>query len=326
MNISLRSVIGLSLFSFLHLYSNVANAQPELVYKPRAEYFQRLEPNGKILVGAGQASFSAFDDFISASDSVAYPNIYMDYAGLDIFQKEKMKTSINKWMAYPFKIIPQIGLAMTHDGNPEKHFEHLVAKGLLDSNIEVFAKEVSKYPGKVMIRIGYEFNGHWNGYKPDSFKLAYIRVAKVLRRVMNNRVAFVWCMAIDGDRHDYMNFYPGDEFVDWWSVDIFGEKHFTHPALKPFLESAHKHKKPVLIGESTPRKVSVQLGTESVQKWFYPYFKLMAENPGIKGFSYIYWDWNKTRWADWGDGRFGENAETKKFVIGELKKEIFQSK
>jgi len=323
MEFSLRPFLGLFIicvFTFI-----TAKAQKELVYQPRAEYFQRLEPKGKILVGAGQASFSAFDDFIKASDSIVYPDIYMDYAGLDIFKKEKIKYSINKWMAYPFKIIPQIGLAMTHDGDPEKHFEQQVAKGLLDSNIEAFANEISKYPGKVMIRIGYEFNGHWNGYKPDSFKLAYIRVANVLRRVMNNRVALVWCMALDGDRHDYMNFYPGDEFVDWWSVDVFGEKHFTHPALKPFLASAHKHKKPVLIGESTPRKLSVQLGKESVQKWFYPYFKLMATNPGIKGFSYIYWDWSKTRWADWGNGRFGENPETKKFMIGELTNEIFQS-
>ena len=309
----LRLKNGLLIFCVLSAASVIA--QPEIKYRTRHEYGQRLEPKGKILVGAGQASFKAFDDFINASDSVVYPHIYMDYDGLDKLKREKIKNSIRKWMEYPFEIIPQIGLSMTHDGNPEKHYEQIIAKGLLDSNIEGYAEEISKYPGKIMIRLGYEFNGHWNGYQPDSFKLAYIRVANILRKKLNNRLALVWCMALDGDRFDFMKYYPGDAFVDWWSVDVFGEKHFTHPALRSFLDSAHKHKKPVLIGESTPRKVSVQLGMESVNKWFYPYFEMMAKNPGIKGFSYIYWDWSKTRWADWGDARFGENADTKKFVV-----------
>jgi hypothetical protein len=106
-------------------------------------------------------------------------------------------------------------------------------------------------------------------------------------------------------------------------VDVFGEKHFNHKALQPFLDSAHAHRRPVLIGETSPRRISVQLGKESVQRWFRPFFEMMASNAGIKGFSYIYWDWSKTRWSDWGDGRFGENEETKAFVIQELKKPIF---
>jgi len=312
--------------AFLFCFPEIINAQKPIAYKTRYEYGQRLEPKNKILVGAGQANHVSFNEFVKASDSVALPSIYMDYFGLDKFTNEQINKHIKIWESYPWPIIPQIGLAMTHDGKPEKHYEQKVANGLLDSQIVVFSNVLSNYKGNIMIRLGYEFNGHWNGYQPDSFKLAYNRVAKVLREKLGDRLALVWCMALDGDRHDYMNFYPGDTFVDWWSVDVFGEKHFTHKALQPFLDSAHGHKRPVLIGESTPRRISVQMGKESVKRWFQPYFSMMANNPGIKGFSYIYWDWSKTRWTDWGNGCFGQNPDTKKFMIQELKKSIFQSR
>jgi hypothetical protein len=248
----------------------------------------------------------------------------MDYDNLDNWKKEKLENKIGRWKQYPWIMIPQIGLAMTYDGNPEKHYEQRVAEGRYDSSIQLYANTLATYPGQIMLRLGYEFNGHWNGYEPENFVKAYRRVASILKEKLGKRLALVWCMALDGDKHDFMSYFPGDDVVDWWSVDVFGEKHFVHPILKPFLDSAHAHRRPVLIGECTPRRVSVQLGKESIERWFRPFFELLAENPGIKGISYIYWDWSKTRWTDWGDGRFGENAEVKKFVLEELKKPIFR--
>ena len=294
-NFRIYQILVLILFSLINF-----QVDAQIIYLPRAEYGQRLEPKGRIITGAGQASLSSFEEYISAVDSVVLPEIYMDYFGLEQITEKNVMGRMKNWQKFNWPIIPQIGLAMTHDGNPEKHYEHKIANGLMDSNIHVFSNAVSKYPGKIMIRLGYEFNGHWNGYEPDAYKMAYRRVAKILREKLGDRLALVWCMALDGERHDYMNFYPGDDFVDWWSVDVFGEKHFTHKALKPFLDSAHAHNRPVVIGESSPRRVSVQLGTESITRWFRPYFEMIANNPGIKGFSYIYWDWSKTRWADWG--------------------------
>ena len=309
--------------AFLGLSANNSSIG-QINYLPRTNYGQRLEPKNHIYSGAGQSDPKSFERYITGSDSVCLPEIYMDYVGLDHVTTESVTKKVNGWKRYPWNVIPQVGLAMTHDGKPEERYEHKVAEGLLDSNIHVFAEAISKYPGNIMIRLGYEFNGHWNGYKPDPYKAAYIRVAKILREKLGDRLALVWCFAIDGDNHDFMSFFPGDQYVDWWSVDVFGEKHFTHKALQPFLDSAHAHKRPVLIGESTPRKLPVQMGKESVERWYKPYFTMMANNPGIKGFSYIYWNWSKTPWADWGDGCFGENLETKAFMMRELKKDIFQ--
>jgi hypothetical protein len=317
----LRFLCFSGLFLLVHTFTLA-----QWIYKQRHEYKQTLEPEGKILTGAGQSNLASYENFVSACDSSIFPDIYMDYFNLDNWKKERLENKIRDWQKFPWPVIPQIGLAMTYDGEPEKHFEKKVAEGLYDSTITAFAEGLQAWKGNLMIRLGYEFNGHWNGYEAEPFKSAYRRVAHILRKKFGDRLALVWCMALDGDNHDFMAFFPGDDVVDWWSVDVFGEKHFSHKALQPFLDSAHAHKRPVLIGECSPRKVPVQLGQESVDRWFSPFFKMMADNPGIKGFSYIYWDWSKTRWADWGNGRFGENPLVKAYVLGELKKEVFGGK
>jgi hypothetical protein len=295
----------------------------QIVYKSRKEYQQKHEPSGGIWVGAGQAGKNSFAEFTAACDSVKLPYLYMDYVGLDKLDTAKLRTRIRNWQSFPWKVMPQIGLSMTYDGKAELHYEDKVAAGLYDAEIDMLTTELGRFSGPVMIRLGYEFNGHWNGYQPESFRKAYRHVAGKLRKALGSNLSLVWCAALDGDRHDFEDFYPGDDVVDWWGIDVFGANHFQHPALAPFLKQADQHHRPVLIGECSPRRVSVQLGKESVEKWFKPFFQMLAENPGIKGISYIYWDWSKTPWADWGDGRFGTNPETRAFVTQELRNPIF---
>jgi hypothetical protein len=65
-----------------------------------------------------------------------------------------------------------------------------------------------------------------------------------------------------------------------------------------------------MIGESTPMGVGVNDGQQSWDKWFAPYFQLIRDNPGIKAFCYINWDWSKyPQWNDWGDARLQQNPE-----------------
>lgn len=293
-------------------------------YLPRHRYFQNGEPENEILIGAGQANLASFLEFAGATDSLYLPEIYMDYVNLKQISKDKISARVAGWKKVNWEIIPQIGLSMTFDGEPERRFEHEVDAGALDSNIVILGRTLAQFQGKMMIRLGYEFNGHWNGYIAKDFIPAYRRVAQMLRTHLGDKLILVWCMALDGSQHNFMDFFPGDDVVDWWSVDVFGETHFRHPALKPFLDSAHAHKRPVLIGECTPRKIPVQLGQESVDRWFKPFFNMIAQNPGIKGFSYIYWNWAKTPWSDWGDGRFGKNEVVKSYVNNELKNPIFR--
>jgi hypothetical protein len=287
-------------------------------FRARTYYGARLEPVSQIVVGAGQANQASFDEFTQAVGKGNEPVIYMEYLGL---KKEntvqKLRERCKIWNAYPFQVIPQIGLSMTKDGSPEERYEHEVAAGTYDKNIDDLVRELEAYNKPVYVRLGYEFNGHWNGYQPESFKQAWIRVTKAIRS-KNLNVAMVWCFAPDGTDKDFMKFYPGDEWVDWWAIDLFSEKHFSEPASLAFMDSAMAHKKPVMIGECTPRRISVDLGQESWNRWFVPFFNFIRTYPHLKGFSYINWNWQSTAWPDWGNGRLQDNELVRKKFVDEI--------
>src|SRR5205085_6362013 len=50
----------------------------------------------------------------------------------------------------------------------------------------------------------------------------------------------------------YMKWYPGEDVVDWWGINLFDLGDFTRPESEAFVLDAARHRKPVLIGESSP--------------------------------------------------------------------------
>lgn len=168
----------------------------------------------------------------------------------------------------------------------------------------------------IWLRIGYEFNGEWNGYAPDAFKTAWQRITNKMRANphTNKYVANVWDFSSDAssDRLDYALWYPGDDYVDWWGVNVFSDKvgHAgpSNADTLKFLAEAKTRGFPVMLGECTPRGYSVELGSDAVDEWYKPYFELIA-NPAysIRFSSYINWDWSTSQWPTWGDAQVQKN-------------------
>ncbi len=273
-------------------------------------YGKLLEPRGtQILHGAGQSD----DEFATYRTAVAphRPLIYMSYFGLKWNSAEYWEKLEHNLAQYaPDYLIPQLGLSMTKDGTPEMHYEHLVAEGQYDEQIEFFCSKLKALGRPAFLRIGYEFSGQWNGYQADSYVAAWKRLVDALRAHELNEVATAWCYSPDSDNKDFMSYYPGDDYVDWWSIDTFSPEQFTAEDSIAFMQESIKRGFPVLIGESTPRYVGVQDGAESWEQWFAKYFAFMREYPNVKAFSYISWNWaSYPMWADWGNGRITDNAE-----------------
>lgn len=281
-------------------------------YQERQNYNKKLEPRGDLILhGAGQSE----KEFINYYNVIGEnkPLIYMTYCGL---KKKSIPEYFNKLKrileGYEELLIPQIGLSMTSDGKPENHYEHLVAQGEYDQQIEKFAAGLKYMERPCFVRIGYEFNGHWNGYEPETYKQAWQRIVDKFREKDLNEVATVWCFEPEGDNKDYMSFYPGDTYVDWWSIDTFAPEHFYMDITVDFMKDAEKHGFPVMIGESTPRGIGVRRGEENWQEWFVNYFRFIEVNPGIKCFCYINRNWFEfPRWPDWGDARLEANEYIK---------------
>jgi hypothetical protein len=286
--------------------------------EPRHDYGALLEPRGRILTGAGQ-DWPAFSNYWNVMHPTNKPAVYMTYIGLRDARSDWTEELKRDLLAYPGQcVVPQIGLSMTTDGNPSVHYEQKVAAGMYDNEIEMFLDGLQALAMPAYVRIGYEFNGmRWNGYFPDSYRAAFVRITDRIR-ARGLEVATVWDFSMDGDMN-FEDYYPGDRYVDWWGINIYFAGDFSRPAASRFLDSADIHRKPVMIGETSPRHVGTLNGTQSWDKWFVPLFTFIHTNPGVKMFCYINWDWSQyPQWHNWGDARLEQNTVVRSLFAGEM--------
>jgi len=294
-------------------------------YTPRGNYNAKLEIKDKIIHGAGQSNHKEYMDYFNAMPDNAKPLIYMCYVNIKYYFSaetfiKKLKDLLIFYENKNIYIIPQIGLEMTLIEKPEMHYEDEVAEGKHDEWLEKFCVLFKELQRPAFVRIGYEFNGSWNGYNPVTYKKAFKKVTDKFRKHKLD-IATVWCAA--PPLGEYMQYYPGDEYVDWWSVNVFGENDILSNEVDVFMKRALKHNKPVIIGESTPVNIGVLKGKESWDRWYSKYFKLMRKHKNLKAFSYINCDWSKTHWSNWGDSRIEKNKYVQSRYIEEVSNPVF---
>lgn len=299
-------------------------------YKPRLFFNAKFEPRTQIILGAGQKYMDCLTDFVASVGTQNKPPLFMFYqaATTDALYMRReqmgMKAEFDKqgWF-----IMPQIGVFMTKDGSPELHYEHHIADSdVFDKHLDTLVKLLKEWNRPVFLRLGYEFSGEWNGYQPETFKRAWIKVAKKIKQQgADKQIALVWHYAANAKNKDYMSYYPGDEWVDWWAISLFTPKVFDEPSLYTFLDDAKTHKKPVMIGESTFRTIPKpdEEGPIKWQRFFKKYFDLIKKYPQIKSVCYINLDWNRTRFPAWGDTRLSQNKDTEQRFVQEISKPIY---
>jgi beta-mannanase len=288
------------------------------------DFNQKFEPKGnKIIHGAGQQFILDYKNYWNNVDDKK-PILFMTYIDLKKINIKWCKRIETELEIFP-NIIPQIAISMNAtSGDSRKHYENRVCEGIYDSKIELFCKFIKKLKIPCFVRLGYEFNGTtWTGYIPNTYKLAWKRIVDIFRKNKTNNVAWIWHYAPEGVAN-YMEYYPGDDYVDWWGISLFGLNDLKNKNNLNFLNDAKKHKKPVMIAESSARGVGVLEGKKSWNAWFKPFFDIIEKNPVIKAFCYINWNWadygNKGNWSDWGDCRISKNKIIKKNYIKELSK------
>ena len=308
---------------------------PAAGYVPRVEFGARLEPGNRIIHGAGQDA-RGFADYRRNFGPQHQPLLYMTYIGLcyppETLVEWGARVRCELAAMEGIRAVPQIGLNLTGGKDNGSGLDAQIAEGKFDVQIAVFADAVASFDRPVFIRIGYEFEGGWNNYRPASFARAWIRITRHLRE-RGLPFATVWCAAGASSGwpaiERLMEFYPGDEWVDWWGVDIFSEDEFTKPQLETFLEAARVHRKPVMLGEMTPRYVGVLEGQKSWDRWFGPMIDLLKRRPEIKATAYINWEWREWSdrlgftWHEWGDARVERNALVRDRWVLELADPIF---
>ncbi len=187
--------------------------------------------------------------------------------------------------------------------------------GKYDDVIRQYSAWAKSTGRPIYLRIGYEFDGPHNALEPTEYVKAYRRIVDLMRAEGVTNIAFVWHSYAAPRFKDYAlaDWYPGDDYVDWVAVSIFG--HAYSPAMGPHadavLEFARQHKKPVMIAEANPVDGIEAEGTEVWDRWFVNFFSFVYEK-NIKAISFINEDWNRIAIPgieDWDDARLYNNRQ-----------------
>ncbi len=128
---------------------------------------------------------------------------------------------------------------------------------------------VNMYPEnerpRLAIRFAHEFNGNWYPYSntPESYKAAWQTIHDLFEQMgVNEHVDWVWSASktnVD-DYDDFTVYYPGDEYVDWTSLDGYNwGSNYTSQGWTSFKDVfsasynvlvSNYPSKPIMIGET----------------------------------------------------------------------------
>jgi len=103
-----------------------------------------------------------------------------------------------------------------------------VIGGTYDDYIRSFAEEARDWGHPFFLRFNWEMNGNWfpwsegvNGNQRGESVAAWHHVHDIFTSVGASNVSWVWCPNVDpgNEFSDIAPLYPGDEYVDWTSLD-----------------------------------------------------------------------------------------------------------
>jgi hypothetical protein len=189
-----------------------------------------------------------------------------------------------------------------------------IADGSFDTKVNSLIDSLKDTDRPVFLRIGYEFDGPHNRYKPQEFVSAYRVIAKAARRSKN--IKLVWhsfAMLPTYQARDVTEWYPGDRFVDWVGISFFQATeagYHTAPNRDRLIKIAEQIDKPVMITEASAIRYTAdqekQKSKEYWDYWYKPFFELIESTPSIRAVSMINVDWTSQKQhvaLDWGDAR-----------------------
>lgn len=182
----------------------------------------------------------------------------------------------------------------------------LINSGEFDDFFKQWARDAKNYGKRVMLRFGFECNGDWFSWSldPPAYVSAWRRARRIFVAAGAANVKWVWSPNImsvpdrpDNDMHLY---YPGDEYVDWVSLDgyNFGENHdrwhhwesFEQVFGKTLRDFARRYPhKPMIISEfgCAPGKPGQR------PRWIRDAYAFVTRFPNVK--AVVWFDYDKRR-------------------------------
>ena len=279
-------------------------------------------PDGRIIHGLGQYVSFFYSDYENWLYVQEYQNginqipvIYSVYAPIDPYAASLDSTDFYDIVynhGSPYILL--VGLVL-HDtsffsGQINIPVQSILS-GSFDTQIIDIAQRIKVLNTPVYLRPGYEFGINNNGahtdpdLSPTDFINIWYHIYDIFEQENMENVAWVW-NTVNPQSFNYMEWYPGDDYVDWWGINYFtsGQINLSNG----FLNDALSHHKPVMICESCPIQNGGTTNVSNWGDWFIPYFNIIKNNGNIKSFIYISDPWDKPGFfSQWPDSRITSN-------------------
>ena len=248
-----------------------------------------------------------------------------------------------------------IGLWMVEDANQDNGNGNFFPNGLTelvngqhDNDLDAFATFAANNSTRpIFLRIGYEFDGPWNGYDAGRYVAAYQYIVDYLNGKNVTNVAYVWQSATWGANaaNSIDAYYPGDAYVDYVGLSFFFfDANFNGNNLDYTLEFARTRNIPIMMAEVSAQYYEfdqgtfhpfdnpgspTQLGGEGIWNQYFvdqllPFVK--DNRDVVRHVAYINADWQSQplwMWPDAGNGFWGDTRiEANSFISQQWANEI----
>lgn len=281
-------------------------------------------PKGKrlLIIGQDRDSMTAY-----VRDTGQVPGGFMSYNHLNAFGGQMGIKPHYIDGLHDFNIVREHPNTVLQVGLVFKGMEKEIAQGVHDDRIDRLADWFREANVPVYLRVGPEFdlpadNGFgWPTYEPEPYKLAFRHVVDRFRlKGAGKNVAFVWHSAAWKGVEKVWASYPGDDYVDWFAVSLFGRENNDGAAL--FARYARQRGKPLMIAEATPLGglVGTKDGVHTWESWFRPFFDYIEKND-VRVVCFLPVDWESIetyRGKGWRDTRVQTVPEIRKRWLAEV--------
>jgi len=287
-----------------------------IAFSVSTSHSKYVPPDGKVLLFVGQdqtsiegylkkfkvipAGFSSYTSILSA-DGLDQP---VDHGGGIQFAKEFVDS-------YPDTTL-HLGVWMVDA--LEK-----IYNGDLDPTLEKLGAWIQATNRPVYLRIGYGFDFGERYIPPSDYTRGYRYIVDAFRAKGIRNVAYVWHSFAQEAHRDLLDWYPGDDYVDWVALSYFDQ---PEKYRRRIVKLARKKGKPLMIAEGSPWRCPTTLGSYTWDNWFSPLFKFIEKN-NVKAFSYVNCDWDNMplfRADKNGDARIESNPYISKKWVEEISK------
>ncbi|MBV8134552.1 MAG: hypothetical protein JO121_02770 [Deltaproteobacteria bacterium] len=271
-------------------------------------YNVRLEPPaGRVLHGWGQFS-SQWDEGTQAgagddADLTSYEHAVSPYRPALLSFRTALDESLMPQFAERYKqLAAQRGFFVAQLALYFQGYQRDASLGMRDPEIVMLLDTIRAARNPVLMRIGYEFNNPSAPYDPSLFIQAFRGIVRRIREAQLDNVATVWNASGAGlGATNFMRWYPGDDVVDWWGIDLFDRTDLDQPQLAEFLAKAISHRKPVVICEAspvfrdaTPGQLRGPKSDLEAAAWYQELTRLIGQHAEIQAVAVISVGWRRS--------------------------------